>query len=65
VAPSLRPSGCKWWSPDILAVSLAYVAGRTALILRWVIKLPPPLTVTGTGIDQGLALHADGVQTVC
>jgi hypothetical protein len=30
-----------------------------------VIKLLPPLTVTGTGIDQGLALHADGAQTVC
>jgi hypothetical protein len=30
-----------------------------------VIKLLPPLTVTGTGIDQGLALHADGMQTVC
>jgi hypothetical protein len=30
-----------------------------------VIKLLPPLTVTDTGIDQGPALHADGVQTVC
>jgi 4-aminobutyrate aminotransferase-like enzyme len=29
------------------------------------IKLLPPLTVTGTGIDQGLAPHADGMQTVC
>ena len=30
-----------------------------------VIKLLPPLTVTKTEIDQGLALLADAVQTVC
>jgi diaminobutyrate-2-oxoglutarate transaminase len=30
-----------------------------------VIKLLPPLTVTDTEIDQGLALLADAVQTVC
>jgi hypothetical protein len=52
------------WSPDILTVTLAYVAGRTALWSGEVVKLPR-LTVTGTGIDQGLALHADGVPTVC
>jgi diaminobutyrate-2-oxoglutarate transaminase len=30
-----------------------------------VIKLLPPLTVTDSEIDQGLALLADAVQTVC
>ena len=30
-----------------------------------VIKLLPPLTATDTEIDQGLALLADAVQTVC
>ena len=30
-----------------------------------VVKLLPPLTVTDTEIDQGLALLADAVQTVC
>jgi diaminobutyrate-2-oxoglutarate transaminase len=30
-----------------------------------VVKLLPPLTITDTEIDQGLALLADAVQTVC
>ena len=29
------------------------------------IKLLPPLTVTDAEIDQGLAILADAVQTVC
>jgi hypothetical protein len=62
-----RPEEAIYVRPNILTVSLAYVAGRTALYFSSdaVIKLLPPLTVTGTGLDQGLALHADGVQTVC
>ena len=30
-----------------------------------VVKLLPPLTVTDTELDQGLAILADAVQTVC
>jgi diaminobutyrate-2-oxoglutarate transaminase len=30
-----------------------------------VVKLLPPLTASATEIDQGLALLADAVQTVC
>ena len=30
-----------------------------------VVKLLPPLTVTDTEIDEGLAVLADAVQTVC
>ena len=29
------------------------------------IKLLPPLTITGTELDQGLALLADATQAIC
>lgn len=44
-------------------VSLTYVASGQHSSADEAIKPLPPLTVTDTGIDQGMALHADGVQT--